>query len=617
MANNIGLLTRFPNGISESPIVPNQSSYLTTLKLQNKLNILSLAGGGYLKIDEPGTYKLRNTLTLPSSVTIELGPGVIIDASSLSVPCLTATGKSNVRLCGDGKLVCVAASTPSFTSCTNLDISVAIYDESGDRIFPSANGYTSAQARPSLLGSRIVLLGDSITNQNVVTPGSGYAECYHAAGYFVQANIEMGWPFRIAADLGVSSETSAQILSRLSDVLAYTPDWCCVMAGTNDLTSTAYTETIANLKSIYDRLISERINVLACTITPSTAHTTTPSQGFKRRKINEWIKWYSTQTKGIVVADTERALLDPSTGGPATNTTTDGVHPSNIGARRIARAIVSALSAFPLARFNPGAAIDNGYAINPMANGSNSAGSGGFTAQTGITGVGPNGWDAFVRNTGAAVGSKVTRSNDWRPEGLMRLACTFTAAFDGAGVYTGGSDRVAKGRYDQSWAANTAYGLNDRKKPTVANGYHYVATAAGTSHATTEPTWPTTEGATVTDGTVTWRCHATPINGDQFFAVCEFDASSLVGGAQPVLSLHLGYTDGTFQDIVACGYIDLSGVYGAAPDHIPASGVLCTPVMTLDLSAKTIRYLYAKLVVYGPASGTVNVDVTRIDIHKV
>lgn len=131
---NIGLLTRFPNGITESPIVPGQSSYLTTLKFQNKLSILSSASGGYIKVDEPGTYKLRSSLTIPNSVTIELGPGVIIDASAMSVPCFTATSKSNIRICGDGKIVCSAASVPSFTNCVDSICSVQIETNAGVRL---------------------------------------------------------------------------------------------------------------------------------------------------------------------------------------------------------------------------------------------------------------------------------------------------------------------------------------------------------------------------------------------------------------------------------------------------------------------------------------------------
>ncbi len=57
-----------------------------------------------------------------------------------------------------------------------------------------------------------------------------------------------------------------------------------------------------------------------------------------------------------------------------------------------------------------------------------------------------------------------------------------------------------------TWLASTAYALDDLVLPTVANGYYYKCTTAGTS-GTTEPTWPTTEGATVTDGTVVWTCY--------------------------------------------------------------------------------------------------------------
>ena len=54
------------------------------------------------------------------------------------------------------------------------------------------------------------------------------------------------------------------------------------------------------------------------------------------------------------------------------------------------------------------------------------------------------------------------------------------------------------------WAANKAVKKGDRRRPTVGNGFVYECTVAGTTGAT-EPTWPTTSGATVTDGTVTWK----------------------------------------------------------------------------------------------------------------
>jgi hypothetical protein len=58
------------------------------------------------------------------------------------------------------------------------------------------------------------------------------------------------------------------------------------------------------------------------------------------------------------------------------------------------------------------------------------------------------------------------------------------------------------------WAASTAYSLGALVIPTAgATWWVYECTTAGTS-GTTEPAWPTTEGATVTDGTVVWTCRA-------------------------------------------------------------------------------------------------------------
>jgi hypothetical protein len=54
-------------------------------------------------------------------------------------------------------------------------------------------------------------------------------------------------------------------------------------------------------------------------------------------------------------------------------------------------------------------------------------------------------------------------------------------------------------------ANTTAYALNAYVLPATPNGYIYKATTAGTSGGTI-PTYPTTLGGTVTDGTVVWTC---------------------------------------------------------------------------------------------------------------
>lgn len=53
------------------------------------------------------------------------------------------------------------------------------------------------------------------------------------------------------------------------------------------------------------------------------------------------------------------------------------------------------------------------------------------------------------------------------------------------------------------WTASTAMTTSDYVVPVTHNGRLYKCTTAGTTGAT-QPTWPTTDGGTVTDGTVVW-----------------------------------------------------------------------------------------------------------------
>jgi len=70
---------------------------------------------------------------------------------------------------------------------------------------------------------------------------------------------------------------------------------------------------------------------------------------------------------------------------------------------------------------------------------------------------------------------------------------------------------------DSAWVQNTAYAVDNIVKRTDSNEYRYICTTAGTSHATTEPTWPDTIGEIVDDGTVTWQCVGSPV---AIFSAC-------------------------------------------------------------------------------------------------
>lgn len=66
---------------------------------------------------------------------------------------------------------------------------------------------------------------------------------------------------------------------------------------------------------------------------------------------------------------------------------------------------------------------------------------------------------------------------------------------------------AAKIKTPSAWVAATAYTVGTVVKPTTAHddGHYYICIVAGTSHASTEPTWPGSGGSVVDNGTLKWR----------------------------------------------------------------------------------------------------------------
>jgi hypothetical protein len=79
-----------------------------------------------------------------------------------------------------------------------------------------------------------------------------------------------------------------------------------------------------------------------------------------------------------------------------------------------------------------------------------------------------------------------------------------------------------------TWTASIAYADGDIVVPVTPAGYQYECTTAGTSDATTEPTWPTTVGLTVSDGigALIWTCVSSDNNKGCPCYYCESDYNS-------------------------------------------------------------------------------------------
>jgi len=93
------------------------------------------------------------------------------------------------------------------------------------------------------------------------------------------------------------------------------------------------------------------------------------------------------------------------------------------------------------------------------------------------------------------------------------------------------------------WVAGHTYSAaldsdNNYATPSPINGYYYRCTVGGTAGGT-QPTWPTTIGATVTDGGVTWVCAGTVKKYHDITAARNFNACLASDNAGASLMQHL------------------------------------------------------------------------------
>lgn len=443
-----------------------------------------------------------------------------------------------------------------------------------------------------------VLFGDSITANNMMADSAQVRGL--ATGYFTAANVMLGHRAIVLNYAGISGNTTTQMVARIGpDVLAYSPGWCVVLGGINDIAAGATAaQVIANLQTIYQTLTAAGIRVVACTVMPSSLRITTPALHTLLHTVNAWIKTYAQTSKGVTLADFHAAFADPATGAEVSTFSKDQLHPNIVGAWSLGRCLFEVLDPLlPKLRILPSSPTDyKNLVYNPLAVGNNASGTNSYTNGTGITGNGPNGWTTIRSGTGTGVASKVARTDYWQGE-WAQMALTATAASDAAGW----TFSLTSG---PTWFGATPYALGATIKP--GNGYRYRATTGGTSGGT-QPTWPTTAGLQVTDSGVTWTCVDLPTAGDTIEGYVEFYTSGFSGPA--LVEAYIECIDAGSAVLLSAGdnvNVDAALSY---PSFVPASGILRIPQFT---APATTNSMVQTVRVRGGAGVTGNFGISRV-----
>ena len=350
-----------------------------------------------------------------------------------------------------------------------------------------------------------VLLGDSLTrfwSDSTSAPPNVFAS---GASFGLWLQGFLGARLRILNNGGVSGNTTAQILARVqSSCIDYSPEWCILCAGTNDVSGGVATSvSTANLAAILSALTRVNIKVAIFTIPPFASNVSTGARRQALEGINSWIAECAKSYPGVYVVDAVAATS--AGGGTAVSAYSyDTTHPSTWGALQMAVAGFEVLDpVIPKTKPAGSSNTDPRNALyNGMLVGDNATGSNGYAKDAAFAGNGPDGW--YAGRTGAsmvATLSKVARS-DFRQSSYWRGV-----------INTGGADgnrlQLTQTISYRLWSTGGTINPTTRiYVPATGAQYRAVFGGTGALAAGADPTagWPIAIGQTFVDGTATLQC---------------------------------------------------------------------------------------------------------------
>lgn len=290
------------------------------------------------------------------------------------------------------------------------------------------------------------VIGDSISANGGILPTGLRTQA--PQGYTTWLSALSGQRINIepAQNCALSGTTSAQHVSTyLPAALALNPDITIVESGTNDPgASITGDQTIANLTTIYNALLTQGSWVVALLITPRSDVSATTAWKQQFAYVNRWIRRFAATRGRVICVDMRNTAFTGTDGNNASGVTSDNLHPNAAGAYYFANQIWTQCQQFvekadihfPIDTFDTYDSVNN-VTGNMMANGlfaTTSGGTIGTNTQTALTGTIPGSWSSTFTGAGSAYTGTLVASVQNRSDGLQgKLFQAVATAFTGTG----------------------------------------------------------------------------------------------------------------------------------------------------------------------------------------